>query len=229
MAGPIATAVQGKYNKNAARANEKYAAAQQRAGMQLINSLDYEPMYASERVPTFQRSQSPVARSYIESYLMGNNPDSISSTRAGAGAAKARAQLQQNQMFGTPDDRLQQQRAYMATTPWQVTPPTRSVKSTIATPDVDWNVQNADFAAAGINKDLNDALTATGTNLPALRDLSGNRKKSGLDAFLQLNQQSSGVEDLLKNYYNGDATKLAADIKAAGGLAQLTAKLKAGK
>jgi hypothetical protein len=119
-----------------AKENVRAAREARKANLELVKSLDYEPMYASQTVPTYQRTQSPVARSYIESFLMGNNPDSIRSGSPNAGVKRQAAQTQQNAMFGTPEQRLQQQRAYEATTPWKVETPTRPVvgeKAKIAT------------------------------------------------------------------------------------------------
>ena len=220
--GFAAQAIQGAYDKRAANKNREYAAQQQRAGMQLINSLDYEPMYASQNVPTYQRSQSPVARSYIESMLMGANPDSISSTRAGAGMLKARAQAGQNAMYGTPQERLAQQQAYMQTTPWAVKTPTRAVKS-IVTPEANWTAQNSDYAAYGVNKPLNDALTETGTNLEGLKG-QASKHKASMDDIMRDITTEQRLAEVLNNQYGGNADKLAADIRAAGGFNKLMAQ-----
>jgi hypothetical protein len=123
--------VGGAFNlgTNFLRAKRDKAAAdrERKANMKLIEGLDWEPMYASETVPTYQRTQSPVARSYLESFLMGNNPDATFSGSPNAKVVKAQQQQAQNQMFGTPEQRIAQQRAYEATTPWKVQTPTRPV------------------------------------------------------------------------------------------------------
>lgn len=118
--GMVGTAVMNKKNAKAAEKNRKQ-------GIDMIKSMDWEPMYASETVPTYQRTQSPVARSYLESFLMGNNPNATFSGAPNAKLTKERQQAAQNQMFGTPEQRVAQQRAYEATTPWKVQTPTRPV------------------------------------------------------------------------------------------------------
>ncbi len=222
MAGPIASAIQGKYNKEAAKEAAKLAAKQQKAGIQLINEMDFEPMYASSRVPTFQRSQSPVARSYIDSFLMGNNPDSVRSTAPNAALQKGLLQKKQNAMFGTPEARLAEQRQIQAATPWAVRPPERTIKSTF-TPEAQFTAQNSELAQSGINGELEAALRETGTDLP--KQLTSRDRKGGdLGAAMQSTWATAAIEKLLKEQYNGDATRLAADIRAAGGLKPLTKK-----
>lgn len=118
--GMVGTAVMNKKNAKAAEKNRKQ-------GIDMIKSMDWEPMYASETVPTYQRTQSPVARSYLESFLMGNNPNATFSGAPNAKLTKARQQEAQNQMFGTPEQRVAQQRAMEAQTPWKVQTPSRPV------------------------------------------------------------------------------------------------------
>ncbi len=217
--GFAAQAIQGKYDKDAAREAAKLAEKQQKASMQLINELDYEPVYASQTVPTYQRSQSPVARSYIESFLMGNNPDAIMSTSPNAKINKARAQQAQNQMFGTPEERLAKQNAYFAETPWKVTAPTRSVKSTF-TPEAAFTGQNADLAAVGIDKQLDDSLRDTGTNLAQLKAQSQAGNRGSRDAMLAFADEDKALSALMK-IYGGDTERLSADIRSAGGVQKL--------
>ena len=110
-----------------ARQNSKAAREDKADRLNLIKSLDYEPMYASDTTPTYQRSQSPVARAYLESMLMGNNPDMTFSGRPNAQHIKADQQTAQNAMFGTPAERLAQSKQIQSETPWKVTTPTRTV------------------------------------------------------------------------------------------------------
>lgn len=110
-----------------ARQNSKAARQDKADRLNLIKSLDYDPMYASDTTPTFQRSQSPVARAYLESFLMGNNPDMTFSGRPNAAHTKAEQQTAQNAMFGTPAERLQQSQQIQNSTPWKVQTPTRTV------------------------------------------------------------------------------------------------------
>lgn len=93
----------------------------------LLEQMDFEPMYASDTTPTYQRTESPIARSYLESFLMGNNPMATRSTAPNAQVTKAMQQRQQNEMFGTPAQRVARQQQVQAATPWAVTTPTRPV------------------------------------------------------------------------------------------------------
>lgn len=118
--GMVGTAVMNKKNRKAAEQSK-------REGIDLINSLDYTPTYASETTPTYQKTQSPVARSYLESFLAGNNPNMTFSGSPNAQRVKANQQIAQDQMFGTMQERIAQQRAADAATPWKVQTPTRPV------------------------------------------------------------------------------------------------------
>lgn len=107
--------------------DRKLAEKDQKQRMAMIESLDWEPMYASQNVPTYQKTQSPVARSYLESFLLGSNPDAIREGSVNAGALKAGAQQRQNTMYGTPEARAQRSQQLLTETPWKVETPTRPV------------------------------------------------------------------------------------------------------
>ncbi len=104
-------------------ANQRKAAKQAAKDQaSLIKTLNWDPTTTAELAPTYQRSQSPVARSYLESFLLGNNPDSVMPGDPMAAQKKRQMQYSQNQMFGTPEQRVAQQAAYRATTPWAIDP-----------------------------------------------------------------------------------------------------------
>ncbi len=111
----------------AAKDQQKAADAAAAKRLNLIKSLDFNPTMTSDLAPTYQRTQSPIARSWIESFLSGNNPDAVSPTSPNASFMKARAQAQQNSMFGTPEERAAQQQQFMQATPWAVTSPKRQI------------------------------------------------------------------------------------------------------
>lgn len=223
--GPIAQAIKGGQDKKAAKKNQAFAERQQRAGAQLINELDYEPMYASSRVPTYQRSQSPVARSFLESFLVGNNPSATFSGAPNAAATKQRQQTAQNAMFGTPEARIAQQRQMEAATPWKVKPPTRKVNPQAgASPGAaDWTMQNNDLAGVGLNKNLYDALDETGLDLNAMRDKKKWKNSSQAGEYVRT---QAIMDKILSEKYGGNADRLAADIRAAGGLEALAKQKK---
>lgn len=215
MGGPVSTWLEGNQREKGAEEAARLAKEQQVAGMQLINGLDYDPMYASQNVPTYQRSRSPVARSYLESFLAGNNPQATFSGAPNAKVTKMRQQGAQDQMFGTMQQRIAAQRAMEAETPWKVTTPTRKIspEKEGAEGNTTWTVQNSDKAGAGITRSLDEALLQTGTNL---EDIKNNRVK-GAPYSVYLDR----ISGLLANTYGGDADRMAADIRAAGGLDNL--------
>lgn len=223
MAGPIATAIGGKYSKEAAKDAAKLAERQRKAGAQLLDELDWQPMYASERVPTYQRPPSS-ARAYLDSFLMGNNPDAISPVSPNAKRNRARAQEAQNAQFGTPQERLAKEQAYFDSTPWKVTPPTRTVNT--ANPGgadaAKWTASHADLAGAGVNKTLADALAATGTDLDAMA--ARQEKPRNMGDMLQYQSMQKALGTILEKHYGGNAEKLAADVRAAGGIEKLAAQ-----
>jgi len=109
--------------------NRKAAEEARRQSFNTIKSLDWEPMYASDTVPQYQKTQSPVARSYLESFLAGNNPNMTFSGAPNAALTKQRQQQSQDAMFGTMDQRIAQQRAIEQQNPYKVQTPTRKVFS----------------------------------------------------------------------------------------------------
>lgn len=106
-----------------ARKAEKSAKKNRQQQLAFLEGTDWEPMYASDRVPTYQKSQSPVARGYLESLLAGNNPDATFSGSPNAGMTKQFQQGQQNAMFGTPEQRVNKGQQLLKETPWKVTSP----------------------------------------------------------------------------------------------------------
>lgn len=112
----------------AARKNKKAIAAANKKNQDFLSKLDYEPTYASDLAPTYQKTQSPLARSYLESILVGNNPAMTAPGQANARVAQARQQQQANRMWGTPQQLVGRERAIEAAQPWKVNAPTQPVK-----------------------------------------------------------------------------------------------------
>lgn len=147
-----------------AKDQQKAAEAAAAKRMNLIQSLDFTPAYTSDLAPTYKRTESPVARSWIESFLSGNNPDAISPTSPNAAVKKQRAQQSQNAMFGTPQDRVARNRAIEQETPWAVTSPTRNIgpkpeEKTEAQLRTDYADPGA-VQSTGFTSELNDAMLA---------------------------------------------------------------------
>ena len=105
-----------------ARKNKRAAEQARQRQFDLIQSLDWDPTTTAELAPAYQRSQSPVARAYLESFLLGQNPDSVMPGDPEAAAKKRQMQHAQNQMYGTPQARAEREAAYRATTPWAIDP-----------------------------------------------------------------------------------------------------------
>ncbi len=112
--------VEDKKKREAAAEKNKRADA-------AIAGSDWTPMYASETTPTFRKAQSPVARSYLESFVTGANADAVNPNAPGAKYQKAAASRNFNQQFGSMNDLLARQRTIEQSTPWAVKTPTREI------------------------------------------------------------------------------------------------------
>lgn len=149
--------------------NDREAAEKDRKErFKLIESMDFQPTYASQTTPTFRRTESPVARAYLESMLLGNNPDSTFSGAPNAAAQKNVQQRAQNSMFGTPEQRAARQAEILGETPWAVQAPIAPVvneqKQAAA-----WNAKHPTLAGMGINNDADlEALKQTPTGKKTL-------------------------------------------------------------
>jgi hypothetical protein len=97
----FATVATSKKDLEAARKNAD-------AMNNLAAGLPWEPIYASQNDPGYQTPQSPVARQYLESMLLGYNPDLTSSVSPNAAAMKAYQQSQSNRIYGTPEQNADQ-------------------------------------------------------------------------------------------------------------------------
>lgn len=133
--------------------NDRKAAEKDRKErFKLMESMDWEPTYASQTAPTFKRTESPVARAYLESFLLGNNPDATFSGAPNAAAQKGVQQRQQNQMFGTPQERAARQQQILQETPWAVQTPTAPIVNAQKQAAA-WNAKNPTLAGMGIAND----------------------------------------------------------------------------
>lgn len=184
-AGTITGARNAKKARQAARADKEER-------MRLLNSLDYTPMYASETTPTYQRTQSPVARSYLESFLSGSNPDATFSGAPNAGYQKAQAQLAQNRQYGTPDERIAAQQQINTATPWQVSTPTRSVQGT-QQKALDQATYNKALGAGYTMDDLRHLQSAAPEHFKAGRDLNFWQAITGPDYLKEAGYQAPKI------------------------------------
>lgn len=184
-------------------------AKERRRQMQLLEGMDkggaFEPMYASERAPTFQRSQSPVARSYLESFLMGNNPDATFSGAPDAANVKAQQQSSQNAMFGSPEERMAKQQEYFAQTPWAVKPPSQESAPgagdarTISSPAVNLAQKSPWTASQGFTPEMLDQLEQQklGGNEFSVADFFGSEGGTKVGSYLSEKQQRQNDRRIL--------------------------------
>ena len=110
-----------KRRKEAARETQR-AREDRVRGLAMATDAEYDPFLVRDMIDPYQRSQSPVARGYLESFLTGVNPQAVQSTRATA--PQQRAQLQQgfDQAYGGWDALRAKQREMEASTPWATKP-----------------------------------------------------------------------------------------------------------
>lgn len=110
--------MQSKADQKEADRNRADAERFRQESMDLAKQLNWEPDYVSDLVGPYQRTQSPLARGFLESLLTGANPSMVSSTRQGADRLRAGAQAQFNDQFGGWDQLLERQRAAAEAQPW---------------------------------------------------------------------------------------------------------------
>jgi len=85
-------------------------------------ALERDPTYVSELTGPYQRSQSPVARAYLESLLTGQNADAANSPWSDPGD-RNKAVLSSRGTFGAYDDLVARGVADRGKTPWAVSKP----------------------------------------------------------------------------------------------------------
>lgn len=113
-----AKAIQVKAEKEAADKALKAARGLRKENLDLAGQLNWEPDYVSDIMPAYQRAQSPVARSFLESLLTGANPSMVQGTRLGADRLRAGAQANFDAQTGGWDALLARQREVERETPW---------------------------------------------------------------------------------------------------------------
>jgi hypothetical protein len=118
----IAEIPKAKYAKEAAGKSARDAREARTQGLDMVANQDWEPELASDHIGTYQRSQSPVARSFLESFLTGNNPAAVQDVRLGSQRDAAKKQAGFDQAYGGFDQLRRKQRAMEEATPWAVKP-----------------------------------------------------------------------------------------------------------
>jgi hypothetical protein len=110
--------MEAKAAEEEAAENLKNAERLRAEGMDLAKQLNWEPDYVSDLMGPYQKAQSPVARSFLESLLTGANPSMVQGTRLGADRLRAGAQAQFDDQFGGWEQLLARQRELERQTPW---------------------------------------------------------------------------------------------------------------
>lgn len=123
-----AKAIEVRAQQKAAQQQLEEARKLRQQSLDLTGKLNWQPKYVSDALRPYQRAQSPVARSFLESLLTGGNPSAVQSTRLGAGRQQAAAQHNFDQQFGGWDALEAQQRQLAQEAPWTVTPPQTPVQ-----------------------------------------------------------------------------------------------------
>jgi hypothetical protein len=112
-----------KEREEAARKWIEQAMADRQSGVNLAQNLDWSPERVRDQVGTYQRSRSPVADAFLESFVTGDNPAAVQGTRYGAKIDKADAQKRFDKNYGGWDAIRAQQRQLDQSTPWAVQNP----------------------------------------------------------------------------------------------------------
>lgn len=147
----------GKRQEN--KRNRALADRENKNRLALFNTLDQEPMYASQLVPQYKQTQSPVARAYLESMLMGANKDAVSPTGVNSALDQKMAVARKNALFGTDQELLQKQQALQSQPLYQNTAPTRRI---VPTAEEKFARSNPAAAGVGASPELLDALKGKG-------------------------------------------------------------------
>jgi hypothetical protein len=86
------------------------------------STLDYEPTYAGDLIKPYQRSSSPVARSYLESILTGQNAQHAADPGGDPTAVK-RAQNSFDGTYGPYEALVKRGERERKATPWKTARP----------------------------------------------------------------------------------------------------------
>jgi hypothetical protein len=118
----IGAAVGAEKRRKEAAAESRRAREDRERGLAMATDAEYDPFLVRDMIGPYQRSQSPVARGYLESFLTGVSPQAVQSTRATAPTQRAQAQGSFDQAYGGWDALRSKQREMEASTPWETKP-----------------------------------------------------------------------------------------------------------
>jgi hypothetical protein len=134
----------------------KNAKRQRQEAMAMLRNQQRDPYLASKSIPTYQRSESPIADAFLESLLTGSNPQAVQGTRAGSATARAGAQRTFDANTGGMDALRARQEAMQTDTPWRLNrqkPPSQTRTPARLQFDLDENYVR-DVMSSDANRDL---------------------------------------------------------------------------
>lgn len=203
--GAFGTWLGNKKNVQAAKDNRQQQ-------LDFVGGLNWQPQYSQELMGSqYQKSKSPLARSYLESILTGNNPATTFSGSPNAAAVKQGQQQSKDAMYGS-DAVLQRQsdsnatyNPYTTKTPDQISSTAGGVGGVGSTADAGGKrIGSQDdlyesryplLAKAGITSTLHDQMVADGT-------IGKTQFQDGVDDGK--NGGSQFGQEIAKAYQSGD-------------------------
>lgn len=178
--------------KKAAAQTKKDAQKNRQQGLDFVSGMDWEPELLSDYVPTYQRSQSPVADAFLMSLITGDNPATIQGTRNGAGALRNATQARFDANTGGYDALRARQREMEASVPWA--PKQQFTEPAVSQEDL-WRIQSPGLARNGISRGQSEALRGVGVELDPVTATNTSARMTGAagGGFLG-NQNAWGVQ-----------------------------------
>ncbi len=144
----IGAAVGANRRLQQAKKETRAAKSDRERALAMAAEANYNPFLVSDIIDPYQRSQSPVARGYLESFLTGANPQAVQGVRAGARPQQAAAQQGCNQAYGGWDELRAKQRAMEQSTPWDIKP----FKEAPVSEEMRWNAKLGQGGRIAMNK-----------------------------------------------------------------------------
>lgn len=212
----IGEAVAANKKKKEANKQARLAGEDRERAVDMAASANYQPFLVSDAIGPYQRSQSPVARGYIESLLTGANPAAVQGVRAGAPQAQRTASQQFRDAYGGWEQLRAQQRAMETSTPWQTRPQGPAV-----TDEMKWNAKLGQGGRA-----LMQRLGLSYDDLAALENaqISVNARKGELDGLNRNADREAGALNKLAERGDTDSIKRFLDGSREGTNTQSSAR-----
>lgn len=208
----IGAAVGAEKQRKQSKKELREAKYDRERAVDMAANANYNPFLVSDVIDPYQRSQSPVARGYLESFLTGANPQTVQGTRANAAPAQQAAQGQFNQAYGGWDQLRAQQREMEQSTPWDIKP----FKEAPVSEEMRWNAKygsggRAAMAQHGLSYDDLAKLEAMGITIdPRKGTFDGQSKAADREVdslnIMQKHPNNAGMlEEFLSQVRSGQA------------------------